>query len=116
MQVLLLLALAVPVIPALLYTLWHVHRACDYLCVRHAQRYCRRRGLVTSRVRWRPEFGPSGVKTEFTLVQLDCLDAQSQRKLVTLLVWPLGVRKLVSEEQCPEALDKQWNPDYLFSR
>lgn len=55
----------------------------------------------------RPE-GTRGVKTEFTLVQLDCFDSQKQRRLVLLLVWPLGVRKLVSDEVYPESYDSQW--------
>jgi hypothetical protein len=32
------------------------------------------------------------------LVQLDCFDARKERRLVLLLVWPFGVRKLVSDE------------------
>lgn len=54
------------------------------------------------------EFEPSGVKTEFTLVQLDCFDTQKQRRLVLLRVWPLGVRKLLSDEKYPESYDEQW--------
>jgi hypothetical protein len=57
------------------------------------------------------EFEPSGdrrVKTEFTLVQLDCFDAQKQRRLVLLRVWLLGVRKMLSDEMYPERYDEQW--------
>jgi hypothetical protein len=51
---------------------------------------------------------PRGVKTEFTLVQLDCLDGQKQRRLILLRVWLFGVRKLLSDEKYPEAYDSQW--------
>jgi hypothetical protein len=76
--------------------------------LRHAQRFCRRKGWEINRSRCQPAFEQSGVKTEFTLVQLDCFDAAKQRKLVLLLVWPLGARKLVSDQQYPESYDDQW--------
>lgn len=53
-------------------------------------------------VRWQE------LKTEFTQVQLDCLDAQKQRRLVLVLVWLFGVRKLVSNEIYPASYDNQW--------
>ncbi len=110
----LLIALLVVVgLPAMMYLLWFVHATLDRVCVRHARRFCRRRGLDVSRVRWQMEFerrpdGRRGVKTESTLVQLDCLDGQKQRRLVLLRVWPLGVRKVVSDEIYPESYDNQW--------
>ena len=112
-QALLILLFVVIGGPALIYLLWMVHRALDRVCVRHAQRFCRQRGLEVSRVRWQMEFerrpdGTRGVKTEFTLVQLDCLDAQKQRRLVLLSVWPFGVRKTVSDEPYPDSYDGQW--------
>lgn len=55
----------------------------------------------------RPD-GSREVKTEYTLVQLDCLDGQKQRRLILLRVWPLGVRKLISDEMYPENYDSQW--------
>jgi hypothetical protein len=55
----------------------------------------------------RPD-GSRGVKTEFTLVQLDCFDSQKQRGLVLLRAWPLGVRKLASDEVYPKSYDNQW--------
>ena len=98
---------------AMIYVAWVVHCTLDRVCVRHARRFCRRHGLDVSRVRWQIEFerradGRRGVKKEFTLVQLDCFDSQKQRKLVLLRVWPLGVRKLVSDEIYPESYDIQW--------
>ena len=110
-RVLLIIAGVVIYIPVSLYLLWVVHCTLDRVIVRHARRFCSRHGLEISRVRWQPAFKPSGgkrVKTEFTLVQLDCLDAQKQRRLVLLLAWPLGVRRLVSDEIYPESYDSQW--------
>ena len=98
-------------IPACLYLFWLVHCAMGRVCVGHARRFCRRNGLEISRARWQPDFWAAGgkkIKTEFTLVQLDCFDARKQRKLVLLLVWPFGVRKLISTESYPESYDSQW--------
>lgn len=98
-------------IPVVLYTFWIVHCTLDRVCVSHARRFCRRHGLEVCRVRWRPDFELSGgkrLKTEFTQVQLDCLDAQKQRRLVLVLVWLFGVRKLVSNEIYPASYDNQW--------
>lgn len=113
LQVMLILAFVLVGVPALVYLLWFTHRALDRVCVRHARRYCIRQGLEVSRVRWQMEFerrpdGSRGVKTEFTLVQLDCLNAQKQRRLVLLSVWPLGVRKTVSDEPYPNSYESQW--------
>jgi len=52
--------------------------------------------------------GGKRLKTESTRVQLDCFDAQRQRRLVLLLVWPFGVRKLLSDEIYPESYDSEW--------
>lgn len=93
---------------ALFYTGWFTHVLLGRLCTRHAMRFCRRRGLEVCRARWQPEFEPSGVKTEFTLVQLDCLDDRKHRRLVLLSVWPFGVRKKVSDEPYPDSLDSEW--------
>lgn len=95
------LALAVALVPGSLVLLWLVHCALDRVCVGHAWRFCTRLGLRPNRARWRPAFDGSGVKTEFTLVQLDCLDRQNERRLVTLLVWPFGVRRQVGDEAFP---------------
>ena len=95
-------------IPAALYASWITHVLLGRLCVRHARRFCRRRGLEFCRARWQPEFEPSGVKTELTLVQLDCFDTKKQRRLVLLSVWPFGVRRTVSDEPYPESYDSQW--------
>ena len=108
---LLIIAGFVVAIPVSLYLAWVVHCTLGRVCVRHARRFCRRHGLEICRVRWQPAFEPSRgkrVKTEFTLVQLDCFDAHKQRKLVLLQVWPFGVRKMVSDEKYPESYEEQW--------
>lgn len=112
-RVLLIVALVVVGIPAVLYAFWVTHIMLGRLCVRHARRFCSQSGLEFRRARWQPEFerrpdGSRGVKTEFTLVQLDCLDVQKQRRLVVLSVWPFGVRKTVSDEPYPDSYDSQW--------
>ena len=111
MRVLLIIAAYVVAIPLSLYLLWVVHCTLDRVCVSHARRFCRRHGLEICRVRWQPDFELSDgkrLKKESTLVQLDCFDAQKQRRLVLLLVWPFGVRQMVSNEKYPETYDEQW--------
>lgn len=109
MRVLLIAALIVVGLPAIMYLLWFVHCTLDRVCVGHARRYCKRRGLEICRVRWQMEFERGRrVKTEFTLVQLDCFDAQKERRLVLLRVWPLGVRKMLNDETYPDSYDEQW--------
>lgn len=63
-------------IPAVLFIAWKVHGILGRACVGNARRFCSRNGREIRRVRWQPEFeqqpdGSRGVKTEFTLVQLD---------------------------------------------
>lgn len=98
---------------ALMYFMYFVHCTLNRICVRHAKRFCGRNGLVVQRVRWQMEFelrsdGRRGVKTEFTLVQLDCFDSQKQHRLVLLRVWLFGVRKMLSDKKYPESYDEQW--------
>lgn len=88
-----------------------VHCGLDRCCVGHARRFCRRRGYSVRRCRWQPEFKLSRgkrLKTEYTLVQLDCLDSKNERRLIILLVWPFGVRKTLSNEEYPESYEKEW--------
>lgn len=94
-----------------LYMMYGVHCLLNNLAVWYAKRFCRNLGLAVSRGRYRIAFDESGMKTECTLVELDCLDAQGQRRLVRLLVWMLGVRQLLSNEGYPNAYDKEWPQD-----
>jgi hypothetical protein len=95
-------------IPASIYLLWFVHCALDRLCISHARRFSRLNGFDVRRVRCQPAFEQSGIKTESTLVQLDCFNQQNQRRLVLLLVWPFGVRKTLSDELYPDSYDIHW--------
>ena len=67
---------------------------------------CRRSALEIQRVRWQPQFDASGIKTESTLVEIDCLDAEKRRRLVTLSVWPFGVRQVVGNAPFPTSADR----------
>lgn len=97
-----LIVLAVLVTGPLFYG---VHCGLDYCCLKHARRFCRKRGLEVKRWRLGPAFDQTRAKTEFTLVELDCLDRQGQRRLVRLLVWLFGIRKVLGDEQYPESPD-----------
>jgi hypothetical protein len=91
-----------------LYGMWRTHLALGRLCALYARRFCAKRGLDVRRVRWRPQLEPSGLKTEFTLVQLDCVDTQRQRRLVCLTVWAFGVRGAVVDEPYPDSYTAHW--------
>lgn len=102
MRMLFLILAIVAFAIALMYFWWGVHCTLNYLCIRHARRFCRRQGLEVRRTRAGIAFEQFGPKTEFTIVELDCLDAQKQRKLIRLLVWLFGVREVLSIEPFPE--------------
>ena len=53
-------------------------------------------------------FEPSGVKTEFTIVELDCVDTNRERRLIRLLVWAFGVRRILTDESYPSSHDETW--------
>jgi hypothetical protein len=76
-----------------------VHVGLQHLCVLHARRYCRRRGLTPIRSRSGTAFDASGMKTEYTVVELDCRDTNGNTKRVRLLVWVFGVRKILEDEE-----------------
>ena len=90
--------------------LWWVHCSLEFCYVKLARRFCVKRGLTPSRWRCGPAFDDTGVKTEYSIVQLDCVDSQEGRKLVELLVWIFGVRKVLRIEGFPEDLkeSKGW--------
>ena len=88
--------------------IYPVHCALDSICLRHALRFCRRRGSEVRRGRVGIYYDEQGLKTEFTVVELDCLDGQKQRKLLRLLVWVFGVRKVLNDDVYPDSHDEQW--------
>lgn len=78
-----------------------VNRSLRSLCVRHAKRFCRRRGLKVESIGYGTEFDSSGVKSEYTLVEVGCVDDQNQRRLLLLSVWLFGIHRIVREEVFP---------------
>ena len=82
-----------------------VHLGLRRVYLMHARRFCRKNGFAPVRWRGAPAFDSTGVKTEFSLLELDCLDAQGRRKLVRLLIWAFGVRKVLSVADYPETQD-----------
>jgi hypothetical protein len=88
--IIVIIVAAVVALPAFYF----VHRGLTYFYLMHARRFCKRNGLVLVRWRCLPEFDKSGTKTEFTIFELDCLDAQKQRRLVRLLISLFGIRKI----------------------
>ena len=89
---------------AVSYFTYLVNCTLNRICVWHAKRFCKRNGLAAQRASWQMEFelrpdGRRGVKTEFTVVQLECFDSQNQRRLVSLRVWLFGVRKMLGDEK-----------------
>ena len=85
--------------------LFLVHYGLDYCCLVYARRFCKRQGYRISRWRCGPALDQSGVKTEYTLVVLDCLDGQNQHRLVRMLVWLFGIHRVLSDEKYPESHD-----------
>ena len=87
---------------------WYVHCGLDRFCTILARRFCVKRGLAIHRSRTAIATGASAVKTEFTIVELDCIDSSQQRRLIRLLVWVFGVRELLSDENYPASHDESW--------
>jgi hypothetical protein len=84
-----------------------VHRTLEYCYLLRARRFCRKNGLKVVRWRCGPAFDRSGVKTEFSIVEMDCLDAQKERKLIRLLIWIFGIRKALIDDY-PESATENW--------
>jgi hypothetical protein len=49
----------------------------------------------------------SKIKTEFTMIEIDCRNREGQRRLVRLLAWPFGIRKVLSDEAYPDTPDEE---------
>jgi hypothetical protein len=75
---------------------WCVHLGLDRCCVLHARRWCNRRGIEIVRCGWGPAFDRSGMKTEFTWVDIDCIETDGRRMERRLRVWLFGVREVVA--------------------
>jgi len=74
-----------------------VHGRLKYCYYLYACRFCRNNGIKLVRWRCGPEFEAGG-KTEYTIFDMDCLDAQDERRLIRLRVWIFGVRKVLANE------------------
>jgi hypothetical protein len=88
------LLIAIAAVPMM----YSVHLGMNRICRWHARTHCAKNHLQILSWKIYPAFDPSGVKTEFTLVEVDCLDAQKQRQFVRLLVWPFGIRRILASE------------------
>ncbi len=95
------LAIGFPIIQLFLC----VHRGLEHCYLWFGSRFCKKRGLAVSRSRCGPTF-IGRVKTEYSIVELDCADPQKGKTLVRLLVWIFGIRKVLSIEPFPE---KYWD-------
>ena len=104
----LLLAACVVGLPAFMYLFYAVHLTLSRVCVRHARRFCVRHRWTMRKARWAIAFDEGGVKTEFTVVQLDVVDAEGQRRLIELLTWPFGVRRVLGDEPYPDQDNDGW--------
>ena len=91
------IVLCILVVP-LMYLVHVALRYCSHLV---ARRYCIKRGLTVARSRCGVLFD-GGVKTEFFLVELDCMDSQKGRQLVRLAVWIFGVHRVLTIQPFPE--------------
>src|SRR3954451_66282 len=82
-----------------------IHCGLTYCCLLHALRFCRKNSLDIVRYKCGPAFNASGLKTECILFELDCLDCKKQRKLIHLLVWVFGIRRVLFNDEYPESCD-----------
>jgi len=72
-----------------------------YRYIPHARRWCQKSGFKVDRWRTYYAFDKSGIKTEFTAVELDCVDGNGQRRFVFLLVWLFGVKTVLGASEFP---------------
>jgi hypothetical protein len=78
-----------------------VHLWLERCYLAYAWRYCKKHGYATSRVRCGPLFDKDGIKTEYSLVEIDCRDPHQRRILLRLKVWVFGVRQVLSSGDFP---------------
>lgn len=85
-------------VPLIYYGGYGVHRVLEVYCyVPYARRFCRKRGLQP--VRWRCGMAFwGGMKTECSVVELNCLGGDGQEYVLELLVWIMGVRGVLKIE------------------
>ena len=89
----LLLASAL-VIFTCLWGAWKVHCLINRCCWHYAVRHCRKNNLEFLGAKVSPAF-KNGVKTEYTAVVCKCRDTAGNLKLVCVIAWIFGIRKVV---------------------
>ena len=95
--------------------MWYVHCGLERCYVWFGYRFCRKHGYIISQFRCGPEFEPSGVKTEYSLVEFDCSTPEGKRILVKLRVWVFGIKKVLSMEDFSEKERGQQNDGQISS-
>ncbi len=90
-----------------LFVFVHVWLERCYLA--YARRYCKRHGYAVSRYRCGPLFDKDGIKTEYSLVEIDCLDRNQRHTLLRLKVWAFGVRQVLSVDDFPKEQEHEAN-------
>jgi hypothetical protein len=78
-----------------------VHWGLQQLYLFYARRFCQKVGLTPLHSRSGPAFDVFGMKTEFTIVEVECRNADQSIKIIRLLVWIFGVRRVLKPEQPP---------------
>lgn len=100
-MVVLVLVLGIITLP--LYWLTHILLQSWYQFL--ARRWCARQGMTPLRWRSGPEFDSTGIKTEFTVVEVECDHPEDGRKYVQLRIWVFGVRQVfVNSNAAPTPL------------
>ncbi len=61
----------------------------------YARKFCLKNGYSISRYSVAP-WCDDGIKTEYSIVNLDCLNDKNERKIVNLLAWVFGIHKVLS--------------------
>lgn len=91
-----------------LFVLVHVWLERCYLA--YARRYCKKNGYAIARYRCGPLFDKGGVKTEYSLIEIDCHDHEQRHLLLRLKVWAFGVQQVLSSEDFPNELNNGDTP------
>ena len=107
MDLFIVILLAIVLI-AVLPVMYLVHLGLNRCYFLYVQRYCSKHDFKISRYRLGSAF-QDGVKTEYSLMEIDCLDNIKQHKLIRLVVWIFGIRS-VSIESFPDQSqdDSNW--------
>lgn len=80
-----------------------VHRSLEHYYIALGRRYCRKNHLLPSDWMISPKFDEvTGIKTEFSIVELLCQDNENRDRYVQLEIGLFGVRKVLSNEVLSE--------------